>query len=289
VQEVASNGTTVLQTLATGDYTSGTQVSTSSPLLYEYDLYVPTATLASVSSRLLLNVYVQAVAGTPDANLYMRDNTQSHLVTTIAYNVSGPTGATGSTGAIGPTGATGATGTAGINGATGPTGTAGTNGPTGPTGDAGINGATGPTGATGTAGINGPTGPTGATGSTGAASTVTGPTGPTGTAGIVGPTGPTGGGGGGGGSFTTITAISTNTAAAASTLYVLTASLTLTLPASPTTGDIVGVSNLSGTVTAIIARNGNEIMNLAEDMTVDTLNSGFTLIYSGATYGWVIL
>jgi hypothetical protein len=63
----------------------------------------------------------------------------------------------------------------------------------------------------------------------------------------------------------------------------------LTLPASPTTGDIVGVSNLSGTVTAIIARNGNEIMNLAEDMTVDTLNSGFTLIYSGATYGWIIL
>jgi hypothetical protein len=147
VQEVASNGTTVLQTLATGDYTSGTQVSTASPLIYEYDLYVSAATLASVSSRLLLNVYVQSVAGTPDANIYMRDNTQSHLVTTIAYNVSGPTGATG------PTGPTGANGS---NGPTGPTGSNGSNGPTGPTG---------PTGAAST--VAGPTGPTGATGNTG--------------------------------------------------------------------------------------------------------------------------
>jgi hypothetical protein len=143
VQEVASNGTTVLQTLATGNYTSGTQVSTSSPLIYDYDLYVPAATLASTSSRLLLNVYVQSVAGTPDANLYMRDNTQSHLVTTIAYNVAGPTGPTGPTGAAstvtGPTGATGATG---------PTGAASTvTGPTGATGATGAAGATGPTGA----------------------------------------------------------------------------------------------------------------------------------------------
>jgi hypothetical protein len=32
----------------------------------------------------------------------MRDNTQSHLVTTIAYNVAGPTGPTGATGPTGP-------------------------------------------------------------------------------------------------------------------------------------------------------------------------------------------
>jgi hypothetical protein len=86
---------------------------------------------------------VQAVTGTPDANLYMRDNTQSHLVTTIAYNVAGPTGPTGPTGAAstvtGPTGATGATG---------PTGAASTvTGPTGATGATGAAGATGPTGA----------------------------------------------------------------------------------------------------------------------------------------------
>jgi hypothetical protein len=69
----------------------------------------------------------------------------------------------------------------------------------------------------------------------------------------------------------------------------LTASLTLTLPASPATGDVIGVSNLSGTITAVVGRNGNKIMNVAEDMTIDTVNSGFTLIYSGATYGWIIL
>jgi hypothetical protein len=72
-------------------------------------------------------------------------------------------------------------------------------------------------------------------------------------------------------------------------LYVLYATLTLTLAASPTVGDIVGVSNLSGTVTAVIGRNGNKIMNLSEDMTVDVLNDGFTLVYTGATYGWVLL
>jgi hypothetical protein len=69
----------------------------------------------------------------------------------------------------------------------------------------------------------------------------------------------------------------------------MTASLTLTLPATPSVGNVVGVSNLSGTTTCVIARNGEEIMNLAEDMTVDVVDAGFTLYYSGATYGWVLL
>jgi hypothetical protein len=61
------------------------------------------------------------------------------------------------------------------------------------------------------------------------------------------------------------------------------------LPASPATNDTIGVSNLSGTVTAVIGRNGNNIMNLSEDMTIDVVSDGFILIYSGATYGWVFL
>jgi hypothetical protein len=135
VQEVASNGTTVLQTIATGSYVSGTPVSTSTVSLYTYDLYVPAATLASITSRLLLNVYVQAQSGSPDAILYMRDNSPSHLTTTIAYNVAGPTGPTGYTGpqgATGPTGYTGPTGAA--SNVTGPTGYTGPTGWTGPTG-----------------------------------------------------------------------------------------------------------------------------------------------------------
>ncbi len=168
VQEVAADGTTVLQTLATGSYASGTPVSNSTPSLYEYDLYVPAATLGSITSRILVNVYVQAQSAFPTANLYMRDNTQSHVVTTIAYNVSGPTGPTGATG---PTGPTGPTGDIGLTGPTGPTGDIG---PTGPTGAAStVAGPTGPTGDVGTLGATGPTGPTGAGG----------PTGPTGDAG----------------------------------------------------------------------------------------------------------
>lgn len=71
--------------------------------------------------------------------------------------------------------------------------------------------------------------------------------------------------------------------------YVLTASLTLTLPASPVAGDRVGVQNSSGTTTVTIARNGSNIMSLAEDMTLDLVSAGITLMYSDATRGWVLV
>jgi len=83
--------------------------------------------------------------------------------------------------------------------------------------------------------------------------------------------------------------IGTNTTAVSSRIYVLTASLTLTLPASPSAGNWVTVSNMSGAVTATIARNSQPIMALAEDLTVDLDGAGFTLIYADATRGWVLL
>lgn len=91
------------------------------------------------------------------------------------------------------------------------------------------------------------------------------------------------------GGFSSVSVISGNTTAAKSTLYVMTASLNLTLPASPSTGDMVGVSNRSGTTTCVVLRNSTNIMGLAQDMTVDVVDAGFTLIYSGATQGWVII
>lgn len=91
------------------------------------------------------------------------------------------------------------------------------------------------------------------------------------------------------GGFTSVSSISGNTNATAKVLYVMTASLTLTLPATPATGDYVGVSNRSGTTTCIIGRNSTNIMGLAEDMTVDVVDAGFTLYYSGVTNGWVVL
>lgn len=81
--------------------------------------------------------------------------------------------------------------------------------------------------------------------------------------------------------------VSTNTAAVKDCLYVLTASLTLTLPASPAVGDTVRVSNLSGTTTCVVGRNGSNIQGLAEDLTIDSLNAAITLVYASATQGWV--
>ena len=83
--------------------------------------------------------------------------------------------------------------------------------------------------------------------------------------------------------------ISGNTNAVKDTLYVMTATLTLTLPASPSVGDKVALSNLSGTTTPVVARNGNNIMGLAEDLTIDVANAGIELRYADATNGWVIL
>ena len=94
---------------------------------------------------------------------------------------------------------------------------------------------------------------------------------------------------GGGGSLS-VSVISTNTTAVIDTLYVLTASLTLTLPASPSAGDKVLLSNRSGTTTSIVARNGNNIQGLAQDLTIDALEIGLTLVYTGdATQGWVMI
>ena len=64
--------------------------------------------------------------------------TYGNGATAITSDLTGPTGATGNTGATGPTGATGNTG------ATGPTGNTGVTGPTGPTGATGATGLTGP-------------------------------------------------------------------------------------------------------------------------------------------------
>jgi hypothetical protein len=83
--------------------------------------------------------------------------------------------------------------------------------------------------------------------------------------------------------------IGTDTTAVSSRIYVLTASLTLTLPASPSAGNTVTVSNMSGAVTAVIGRNSQPIMALAEDLTVDLDGAGFTLVYADATRGWVLL
>ena len=68
--------------------------------------------------------------------------------------------------------------------------------------------------------------------------------------------------------------------------------ITLTLPANPSPGDrvnLIDAAGQCGTTKAVIARNGNKIANLAEDLDFDIKNASLELIYSGSSYGWSIL
>jgi hypothetical protein len=68
--------------------------------------------------------------------------------------------------------------------------------------------------------------------------------------------------------------------------------VTITLPASPQTGDQVSLLDLAGTFDTnnlTIARNDNKIMGLTENLTVSVEDAGLTLVYTGATYGWKLV
>jgi hypothetical protein len=65
------------------------------------------------------------------------------------------------------------------------------------------------------------------------------------------------------------------------------AGLTITLPATPTVGNEVqiGVGTFTDTT---VARNGSNIMSLAEDLTIDTQYVNVAFLYVGGTVGWRI-
>lgn len=65
----------------------------------------------------------------------------------------------------------------------------------------------------------------------------------------------------------------------------------VTLPAVPSINDApINITLIDGDLTAgqtlTIARNGNLIMGLAEDLVVDTVNASFALMWSDAARGW---
>jgi hypothetical protein len=65
--------------------------------------------------------------------------------------------------------------------------------------------------------------------------------------------------------------------------------ITLTLPASPSAGDIVAVSDYAGTTATnaiTIARNGSNINGSAANISIEKNNSGVFLVYVDATQGW---
>jgi hypothetical protein len=81
--------------------------------------------------------------------------------------------------------------------------------------------------------------------------------------------------------------ISTNTNAAVSTHYLFASSLMLTLPPSPSIGNEVEFTNLSGTTTCVINPNGNKIRGDSTNMNVNLVNASARLVYTGTTRGWV--
>lgn len=70
-------------------------------------------------------------------------------------------------------------------------------------------------------------------------------------------------------------------------VVVTAATQTITLPASPANGDMVGVSVGAFTDT-VVARNGNTISGLSEDLTIDVANMSVILIYSSTSTDWRI-
>jgi len=68
-------------------------------------------------------------------------------------------------------------------------------------------------------------------------------------------------------------------------VIVTAATQTITLPASPANGDMVGISVGAFTDT-VVGRNGNNISGDASDITIDVANAGIILIYSSSTTDW---
>lgn len=61
--------------------------------------------------------------------------------------------------------------------------------------------------------------------------------------------------------------------------------VTLSLPLTPATGDFIEIASPFGASQPMtVARNGNTIMNLAEDMTINTDAALATLVYDGSTW-----
>ena len=66
---------------------------------------------------------------------------------------------------------------------------------------------------------------------------------------------------------------------------------TLTLPASPEISDEIQIIDSLGTSSQYnitIARNGNKINGQTDNLVIDTNGGWYTLVYTGATYGWKV-
>jgi hypothetical protein len=98
---------------------------------------------------------------------------------------------------------------------------------------------------------------------------------------------------GGGNPWSTITSDGSTAVAVAANdrVFVNTTAgpITITLPASPQTGDQVSILDLASTFdtnNCTLNRNGNKIMGLTENLVLNVEDEAIQLVYTGATYGW---
>jgi len=97
--------------------------------------------------------------------------------------------------------------------------------------------------------------------------------------------------GGGGSSLTTNIVANTTQLMQVNNLYVLSNvnTTTVTLPASPTLGDIIYITVANNLLNNIVARNANKIQGLDEDLILDLPNLSIGLCYTNSTLGWRII
>ena len=90
-------------------------------------------------------------------------------------------------------------------------------------------------------------------------------------------------------SITVINVTQNGTTASKNNLYyIANAGVTITLPSSPDSGDVVYIAHGAFTNT-VIAANGKKVMGAASDLTVDVANMGLTLAYTTADRGWALI
>jgi len=97
--------------------------------------------------------------------------------------------------------------------------------------------------------------------------------------------------GGGGGAVDWIAKTTTYTAENGDGILADTSSSawTLTLPATPSVGDVIGISDSNSTFDTnnlTVANNSSKIHGVAESLVVDLKDASFLLVYTGSTTGW---
>lgn len=68
--------------------------------------------------------------------------------------------------------------------------------------------------------------------------------------------------------------------------------VTVTLPATPSMGDEIKIIDATGTAATYnitVARNGNNILGVAEDLVIQTDRAAFGLVYYNSAQGWVLM